>query len=361
MVGSYARLFFSLSFLLVLYLFYRILEPFLIVIILAITLVSLFYPNYVELNTRLKGHPGLSSIIMCTIITLLIIVPLLLFGLALVQELNTAYASFREEIEAGRIQQTLPGQESALFRELWERIGRYFGIQRMDVRSTISSVLDRTANYLLEHYSQILGGIGSFLFRFFVMVFTMFFFFRDGHRFLAEIKKLIPLAPEYEDMVLAKLKDVVYATFFGIFATGICQGILAGLVFFILGINNPILWGTATAILSLVPVIGTAVIWVPMSVYLILSNELARGIILLILGSVAIGTVDNIVRPLIIEGRTSGMHLLLVFFSLAGGIVVFGLPGLVLGPLVAALFLTFLDIYKIEFSEELTEKPIVPP
>ncbi|MBI4444629.1 MAG: AI-2E family transporter [Acidobacteria bacterium] len=350
----FPRLFFGLSFVLVLYLFYKILEPFLIAVILGITLVSLFYPNYSELNRMLRQRSNLSALVMCAIVTILIIVPLVLLSLALFREFNAAYLSFRQAVEQGEFGRNLPGQESAVLNEFWRHLGRYLGIQRVDLASTVSSVVDRIAQYLLEHYSMILGGIGSFFLNFFVMIFTMFFFFRDGDRFVLEIKKLVPLAPEYEDMVLAKLRDVTYATFFGIFATGICQGVLAGLTFFFLGINNPILWGTATAFFSLVPIFGTAIIWVPMAIYLILGGAVWKGIILVLLGSFIIGLADNVVRPLIIEGRTKGMHLLLVFFALAGGLVLFGLSGLVLGPLIVSLLITFLEIYKIEFSEELS-------
>lgn len=350
---KYSQLFFGSSFILVLYFFYKILQPFLVTIILALTLVSLFYPNYVELNQKLRERSNLSAALMCVIVTLIIIIPSLVFFLALAQEFNLAYEEFRQELAQGQFGQNLPWQDSRIFQDFWRLLGKYLGIERLNLTSAISSVLDRLAGYLLEHYSSILGGIGVLLFNFFVMIFTMFFFFRDGNRFLREIKTLIPLAPHYEDMLLAKLKDVTYATFFGIFATSICQGILAGIIFFALGVGSPILWGTATAFFSLVPVVGTAAIWLPMGIYLMLAGSIARGVILVVLGATVIGLVDNVLRPMIIEGRTSGMHLLLVFFSLAGGLWFFGLSGLLLGPLVAALFVTFLEIYKVEFREDL--------
>ena len=185
------------------------------------------------------------------------------------------------------------------------------------------------------------------------MVFSMFFFFRDGEALVRELKKLIPLAPEHEDLVLKKLKDVTLATFFGIFATGICQGIVAGFIYFFLGVSNAILWGTTTAIFSLVPVVGTATVWIPMSLYLASTGEVMKGVILFVLGVTVIGLLDNFIRPLIIEAKSQEMHLLLVVFSLAGGLMLFGPSGVILGPLVAALFVTFLEIYKIEFQDQL--------
>ena len=358
---KYSKIFFSLAFVLILYLFYKMIQPFLISVILSLTLVSLFYANYLELNRKLKGRSNLSSALMCLIVTILIIIPFFVFFIALLNEFVFAYESFQVQLASGELGRNLYWPESAFLREVHEQFSQFLGIEGLNLTLVISSLLDRVARYLTEHYASILGGIGAFFFKFSIMVFSMFFFFRDGEALVRELKKLIPLAPEHEDLVLKKLKDVTYATFFGIFATGICQGIVAGFIFTFLGINNAILWGTATAVFSLVPLIGTATVWIPMSLYLISSGAVTRGVILFLLGLTIIGLVDNLIRPLIIEGKSQGMHLLLVVFSLAGGLMLFGPSGLVLGPLVAALFVTFLEIYKIEFEEQLVTEDQATP
>ena len=348
----YAKIFFVLTFVLILYAFYRMLEPFLISVVLGVTVVSLFYPNYLKLNTRLRGHANLSALIMCAVITLLIILPLILFSLALFNETNTVYADFQQQLRTGQWGVNLPVPENTILEAVRNRLVGYLGVGEMDLTLIVSSIVDRFASYLLDHYSGILGGIGAFFFKFFIMIFSMFFFFRDGDLLLRELKSLIPLAPGYKDMVVERLKEVTYATFFGIFGTGICQGVAAGLIFWALGIGNPTLWAAVTALVSLIPVIGTAVVWGPLSLYLILTGFLGKGIVLLVLGSAIIGMVDNFVRPILIKGRSKGMHLLLVFFSLVGGLALFGLSGLVLGPLISALLVTFLEIYRAEFREE---------
>jgi len=322
----YSQLFFGLVFILIIVVFYKMMKPFLVAVILALTLVSLFYPNYRHLRNRLKGRAGLASLIMCTVITILIIIPSIVFFLALFDELNSAYDTVRATLEQQQPAQQEYLQERPILQKAWQQFNHYLGVDGGNIRVTFSRIVDLIISYLLEHYSAIIGGIGVFIFNFFMMIFSMFFFFRDGARLLEELKRLVPLAPEYEEMLVDKLRQVIYATFLGIFATAVC---------------------------SLVPMVGTAVVWVPMAIYLMLTGSVAKGIILLVAGGLIIGLIDNFVRPLIVEGASEGMHVLLVFFSLAGGLALFGPPGLVLGPLVAALVVTFLQIYKIEFREEL--------
>ena len=348
-----SKVFFSLVFILVLYVVYRMFQPFLVSIILAVTIVSIFYNNYLELNRRLKGRSNLSSALMCLIVTTLIIIPLLFLLIAMLKEFAAAYEVFKTKLAAGTFGKELYWPENAILDAVRDQFVRFFPIEGWSVTLGISSLFDRVADYLMDHYVSILGGVGALFFKFSVMVFSMFFFFRDGEVFLQEVKRLIPLAPEHKDLVLSKLKEVTYATFFGIFATAFIQGIVAALIFLLLGINNAILWGMTTAVFSALPLLGTSTVWLPMSIYLILSGKILKGVILLVLGGSILAVVDNLVRPLIIEGKARGMHLLLVFFSLVGGLFLFGPSGLILGPLLGALFLTFLEIYKIEYGDQL--------
>ena len=347
---SYSQIFFALSLALVLYLFYRLVEPFLIAIVLAVTIAVLFYPLYRRLDDLVGRSRGLSSILMCSVITLLIILPLAVVILALFDELNNAYAQFQEGIEQN---QFLIPQESFLG-EVLQHFKRVLGVEGMAVTEAFSTLLDQLLSYLINHASEILGGIGSVVASFSIMIFSLFFFFRDGEKLLSEMKTLIPLAPEYEEMLLSKLKQIIDATFFGILLTAIGQGVAAAGVFWLLSIPNPVLWGTATAFFAVVPVVGTAAIWVPLSVYLMLTGYVVKGILLLILGATVIGLLDNLIRPLVIEERSGGIHLLMVFFGLLGGLLVFGPAGLVIGPLIAAMVVAFLEIYKIEFADQLS-------
>jgi predicted PurR-regulated permease PerM len=341
-----SQTFLLLSLALVIYLFYQILRPFLFALILAMTLVSLFYPKYVVLRGLVRGRAALASVMMCSIITILIVIPLVLLFFFLASELNDAYAVFMDNED--HILQLMDKPYPAVLDPLVARMAALLGQDGFNFREMLTSRLEDLARFLISRSSTILGSVGWLLLNFVVMVFSMFFLFRDGHLLLARLRKLLPLTGNYLDVLVLKLQNMVRATFFGIFVTGLCQGLLAGVIFALLGIEKPVFWGAAVACVSIVPFFGTGVIWVPMSIYLMLSGSLGKGIVLFLLGAFAIALVDNLVRPMVIEGRSEDMHVLLLFFAFAGGLLFFGPPGVILGPLVTALLMALLEIYRLE-------------
>ncbi len=344
-----SQTFLLLSLALVMYLFYGILRPFLFSLILAMTLTSLFYPNFLALKHLLRGRAILAAVIMSSIITILIIIPLVLLFIFLANELNDAYLVFVANQD--QILEMIEKPYPAILDPVVDRIRALMQQNSFSVSDFFASRLEDLARLLIRHSSAVLGSVGWLLINFVVMIFCLFFLFRDGHLLLARLQSLLPLAPAYQRVLFEKLQSIVYATFFGIFVTGLCQGVLAGLIFSMLGVQKPVFWAAAVACVSIVPIFGTAVIWMPMSFYLILSGSLARGIVLFLLGAFVIALVDNILRPLIIEGRSEGMHVLLIFFAFAGGLLFFGPAGILLGPLVTALLMALLEIYRLELRD----------
>ena len=189
---KYSKIFFSFALVLILYLFYRMIEPFLISVILSLTLVSLFYANYLELNRKLKNRPNLSSALMVLIVTTLIIIPFFVFFIALLNEFAFAYESFQVQLASGEFEQNFSFPESPFLREVSEQFSQFLGVEGLNLTLLISSLLNRVAQYLTEHYASILGGIGVFFLKFSIMIFSMFFFFRDGEALVSELKKFIP-------------------------------------------------------------------------------------------------------------------------------------------------------------------------
>ncbi len=177
------------------------------------------------------------------------------------------------------------------------------------------------------------------------MAFTLFFLLKDGPKFLEKMRDYMPF-PEHEKKQLTKqVKDVVVSTIYGGVVVALTQGLIGVIAFAIVGIRAPVLWAMAMSITSFIPIVGCALVWVPATLYLFAEGLTTQALILAAIGIFAISTVDNVLRPIIIRGRVS-MPLVLVFFSVFGGIQVFGLLGLVLGPLVVAVFVSVVGIIR---------------
>lgn len=345
-----ATLFFLVFFGLIIYLFYRIMAPFLAPIIWAAILATAFHPVYMGMVGRLKGRRGASAALMCLLISVLIVLPVTGVVIAIGRESIEAYNLISAKIESGEVERALRSAMPVLQR----KFGRLFlmlNLDRVDFRAASVSALRRISSFFVERSSEIVGGFAGFLAGFFVMLFTMFFLFRDGDRLLAELKALSPLPPEFGQRVIGQFKEVTIATLYGSLLTAAAQGALGGLIFLFLGLPAPLLWGMVMALLSLVPLVGTALVWLPASVYLLITGELGRGIALLLFGALMISSVDNILKPILIRGRAR-MHTLLVFFSVLGGLQAFGFLGFVLGPVIVAFLLTFVQAWKAQFVQE---------
>lgn len=184
----------------------------------------------------------------------------------------------------------------------------------------------------------------DFLLGVFVTLYLLFYLLRDGDTLLAYVQRAIPLPPEQQQVVAGDFTSTVRGVLKGDLVVAVVQGILGGLIFWGLGIGTPILWGALMAVLSLLPVVGTGLVWVPTAIYLLLTGSLWKGVVLLALGTLVISTVDNVLRPVLV-GTDVKMPSYVVLLSSLGGIAIFGVNGFVIGPLLAVLFLTAWEMY----------------
>jgi predicted PurR-regulated permease PerM len=210
-----------------------------------------------------------------------------------------------------------------------------------DPTATLVDTLRTVATYVAGRARTILQNIASFVFQLFVMLFGLFYFLRDGNRIVGIIRQLLPFEPARRDRMIAQTHDLVVATVGSTFAVAITQGALAGFTLALLGFQSPVLWGVMTAFTSILPVVGSGLVWGPAAVYLFATGDIVRGLILVAVGVGVIGMADNVLRPLLLSGRTT-MHGLLVFISLLGGMAAFGFIGLVIGPVAIAAIGTLL-------------------
>ncbi|HSE83970.1 MAG TPA: AI-2E family transporter, partial [Thermodesulfobacteriota bacterium] len=206
------------------------------------------------------------------------------------------------------------------------------------------------SGFFFDNIQTVIGNLTSFLINLGIMIFALFFFFRDGRKFYEEINFLIPMTHEQKRRIFQRFYDTLTATVLGIIATAGTQGLLVGLIFGLLGISFPVLAGVLTFVLSLLPVGGSAIVWLPVGIYLLFTGSIVKGLLLIILGALVVGSIDNIMRPLIIGQRTR-LNELFLLLSILGGINVFGFSGLILGPVILAIFISFIEIYKVEYRE----------
>jgi len=177
------------------------------------------------------------------------------------------------------------------------------------------------------------------------MIFTIFFFLKDGSGFLLKARDFMPFSERHKDRLATQVKDMIVSTVYGGATVALIQGILGGFAYYVIGMESPVMWGVAMAVMSFVPLLGTFSIWGPGSVFLLLSGSYAKGIGLFLFGVFVISMVDNILRPLIIGSRTK-MPTILILFSVLGGIKLFGMIGFVMGPLIMAAFISVFEIFR---------------
>jgi predicted PurR-regulated permease PerM len=232
----------------------------------------------------------------------------------------------------------------------WDVIAPY----RDQVFQKAGEVVSSVGGFLVSSLAATTRGTVIFIFMLFVMLYAMYFFLLDGRKVLDKILYYMPLTAKDENRMVERFVSVTRATVKGTLIIGIVQGTLAGLAFWVAGANAAVFWGTIMAVLSIIPGVGAALVWVPAVIYLAVSGHMGAAIGLFIWCAGLVGTVDNVLRPWLV-GKDTKMPDLLILVSTLGGIVLFGALGVIIGPIIAALFITVWDIYGTTFEE------ILPP
>lgn len=322
--------------------FFWILLPFYGAVFWAMVLAVVFAPLQQRLVQRLGGKVNLAALLTLTTCLLVAILPVTLITSAVVAEGTTLYQKLESgELDIGayvtRTVRMLPPS-------LQEQLER-FGVSDLDgLREKISQGAMTASQYLATKVFAIGQGTFEFFVSFFVMLYLLFFLLRDGHRLVQQIRATIPLGDTTKRRLQIKFTRVVRATVKGNVVVAAVQGTLGGLIFWVLGLYSPLLWGVLMAFLSLLPAAGAGIVWAPVAIYLMLSGSLWQGIILTAFGVLVIGLVDNILRPILV-GKDTRLPDYLILISTLGGLALLGLNGFVIGPLVAALFVASWNLF----------------
>jgi predicted PurR-regulated permease PerM len=316
------------------YLAYRILEPFIVPFAWAAVLVVVAYPLFGHLETRIG--PTRAALASTAAVTLILIAP----------TLGALYAFAQEGVGAVHIlQRNAANGKFDWVNHAWENVQRRFPqIGAADLPDTLRQWGEAAAEYGVAKIGTILAHAATFVFDLVVTIFVMFYLFHDGKTMVSRLQALLPFPQEQSESMLQETEDLIFASILSTGASALAQGVLGGLAFAIAGISEPIFWGVMIAFLSLIPVVGSALVWVPAAITLMSAAHMTRGIVLLAFYGLVIAFCDYVLRPWLISGRAK-MGGLVIFISVLGGVEYFGLLGIVLGPIVIALLASLLDFY----------------
>jgi predicted PurR-regulated permease PerM len=319
---------------------YQVLQPFLNAIAWAVVFSIVFYPVYVFLlkYLRLKVFASFLTLI---IIILIILGPFTYLSFILLDEIG----NFIENINEGSLDSIKNIFSNPHVTNIVNKVQSYIGIEGINIGDMIMENIKKIGRDVIGRLSSGIGNLAGMFIDFIFMLFAVFFFLKDGPDFLSRIRSYLPFNEEDKNRLITKVKDMVISTVFGGVVVAIVQGIIGGSAFYFLGIKSPVLWGASISVMSFLPLLGTFSIWGPMTGYLFIQGNYVKGIILLLVGVLGISMVDNILKPIIISGRTK-MPTLAVFFSVLGGIKLFGFIGFIMGPLVLALFVSVFEIFR---------------
>lgn len=311
----------------------------------AAVLAVLFRPVYQRVLNRLGGRETPASVLTLLLILVIVILPLFLIGLAVANEATGLY----QRISSGEIdlQEPLDALRSQLplVTDLLDRVG----VDIEKIRQGLSDAAVTVSSYLASQALVIGQNALRFTVMFFLMLYLLFFFLRDGDRLINALVRALPLGDTRERLLFSRFAEVSRATIKGTFVVAIVQGLLGGLIFWILGINAAVFWGVIMAVLSLLPAVGSAIIWLPAAIILMVTGSVVKGIVLIVVGALIIGMVDNVLRPVLV-GRDTKMADYLILLTTLGGLAVFGISGFVIGPIIAALFLSVWEMFVEEFG-----------
>jgi predicted PurR-regulated permease PerM len=328
-----ATLFFYGVVLLLGYFVLRIFAPFFAPLGWAAVLAIFVYPWHERLVPRYGN--GRAAGLTTAVVTLLIVGPGLLVLTAFAGESRAALADVDRDALT---------QQMAIAQEAWNRIRVLIpGASSVDLGTFVNDAIAKTGGFVASRVGGLLANIAVLLFQLLVTLIALFFFLRDTDAIARELRRALPFEELRRERMIRQTRDLVYSSIAAGLLIASLQGLAGGMVFALLGLAAPVFWGVVMGFLALLPFVGTWVVWVPTAVWLMASGQLMKGVMLAVLGTL-IATIDNVLRPAILSGRAQ-MNGLLMFISLLGGVSVFGLLGIVLGPLIMAIVTSLFEAY----------------
>lgn len=329
----------------IIYQMYQVFQPFVAPTAWAIILGLTFQPVHRGLRSLVRGRPTLAALLATAVVMLTVVIPTLALSGILAREAVGAVQQIRRFIYTGGLEQWGEQLRTLAWMPLREWLSPWLGSVAVDLKGIVLRVLNPMADFVVEQVTVAATNLLIVAVKFILMLLTLFFVFRDGETCYQWVRATIPLSAARQGRVFDRLAETVTAVTYGIGFAAVVQGILAGVAYWLLGVPFPAFWGLLTAVVAPIPIGGTTLIWVPASLYLFVAESWWQGVFLLAWGALVVSTVDNLIKTWLISGRTR-LPILFLFFAILGGLRVYGVLGVFLGPLLLALVLTGLSLYR---------------
>ena len=342
--SHFARLFFGVITLLVLYYSYLIVKPYLLDIFMALVLFFTARPLHQALTRLLRGWRTLAAGLTCLILLLVILIPLFsLMSIIATQALEFS-SQVTKGMQGGQVWPWIAAKVEAIKAYL-VHLDLPLPPGEIDLAQIVQTVVTKASAFIYSNAIGLIKGFTYFFFDLLLVLFIAFFMFLQGDDFIAELLKLSPLEASHNEEILRETETTIKATLWGTVIVAVVQGFLGGVGFLIFGLPQPAFWGTVMIPASVIPLVGSALIWGPAAIYLLFTGHIATGVGLIIWGGVVVSVIDNVLKPILVKGSGSTPSIF-ILFSILGGITYFGMIGFILGPLILSFLLSLLRIYQ---------------
>jgi predicted PurR-regulated permease PerM len=339
---------------------FLLIRPFMGPIVIAIFLGVIFRPMYNRIVRLLRGRQTVAAALSVVVVFLVVVIPFFLFLAALARQGISVFNAVQNWIAAGNMESLLEGGrlQGLLEHPRLAPVRDLLGVETaegggFDLEGRIIDLSRQAVQSLGGILLPLISKTGTLVMHFFIMLFIMFYAFRDGDTMLGYFLDILPLSHSHENLLVERVRFIVRAVLVGMVLTAAIQALVAMIGFKIVGIPA-LFWGVVLGVSSFIPLVGIALVWVPVAAYLAASGKLWAALFILVWCGLGVGTIDNFLRPYLMQGR-SGMSTLILFFALLGGIQLFGPIGLLYGPMILGLLAVMLYIYRLQHSRALAQ------
>jgi predicted PurR-regulated permease PerM len=326
--------------------FIYMLGEYLVSVMWAVVIAVVFYPTYQYLNKKFSGRSSIAAISTVFTVVLVVLIPLVFIGGMVVSESLGLYQNLTENESSF--------DSSSLFARV-TKVTSYlepYGISQDVVENQLrqwTASLSQVVASSLVSFSQVTI---TFLIHASIMLYLLFFFLRDGEKLQKLVRHHLPLGDDYERRLMDRFSETTQAVVKGTLAISAIQGLIGGTLFWAVGISSPVLWGVSMGVFALIPLLGTATVWLPAGIILIVTGSVWAGGVVLLVGALIISLIDQVLRPILV-GRGSNMPDAFVLMAMVGGLATFGVSGFIIGPIIAALFLSLWILFEEKYRKEL--------